>query len=463
MAELRAEIDDTPSPPTHAERRPGGKRTARFAPIVLAAACCAVALLVDLWVYEAHFNWPPIRSDGFGYYVYLPAIFIHHDPMLRYFTDPAFVAAIHADYPSTAWNGLSPHGGGFLDKYPLGTAVMQLPFFLGAWAVAETAWPKPLSGFELPFQVATCLAGAVYFAAAVYLLFRIICRRTDIATAALCLIFVLTTTNVLLYASYDASLSHIYSFFLVSALCAVASASGRLYGRALVFGLVLGLAVIVRPTNFVAALLGIELVRDTRPLPALKAAAIAVCGAVLAALPQGLIWLETTGSLIYYSYQAEGFDFSRPQLFNYLFSIRKGVFFWHPAYLIMMLSLLAHCRRYPREAIIFAVMIAISGFVGASWHDWGFGGSFGSRQTVDVAPPMIIAAGSGLALLRDSALPRLSALARTLAVILAVVNLAQMYGYMKGKIPFDGTTWATYSRFWNPIPGITRALRPAQN
>lgn len=30
-------------------------------------------------VYSFHLNGPPIRSDGVGYYLYLPATFIYHD------------------------------------------------------------------------------------------------------------------------------------------------------------------------------------------------------------------------------------------------------------------------------------------------------------------------------------------------------------------------------------------------
>jgi len=379
----------------------------RSFPLVL--VCFTTALVIDLYVYRNGYNWPPIRSDGFGYYLYLPAIFIHRDIFFNFLNDPAFAAAIRADYPFSDfnWAGLSELQNGFADKYPAGTAILQAPFFLAAWAAAKFKSIGPLSGFELPFQVASSISGAFYFAAGIYLLFRILVRRTTVLAAYLCLLFVTATTNVLLYASYDAAFSHIYSFFLVSALCSLVCSPSRIACHAFAFGLLLGLAVILRPTNIVAAVLVARLrpSLDRRQIARTQIAraqiartqiartmTLVICGAALGASPQAAIWLQTSGSLIHYSYGSEGFDFLHPQLPDYLFSLRKGAFFWHPAYLLMILSLTVHYRKFPQEALIFLTMIVLNLYVGSAWNTWWFGGSFGSRQTIDVLPVMAIAA-----------------------------------------------------------------------
>jgi hypothetical protein len=348
-------------------------------------------------------------------------------------------------------------GDGFLDKYPVGTALMQLPFFLAAWTAARLRSVGSLSGFEFPFQVASCISAAFYFAAAVYILFRIVAARIPASTANLCLLFAVTTTNVLLYASYDGSLSHIYSFFLVSALCALVVRSDEQIGRSFAFGLLLGLAVIVRPTNIVAALLFAKLAKNPGRSLLIGRLALLIFGFVLAASPQALIWLITTGSPIHYSYGSEGFNLLHPQILNYLFSVRKGVFFWHPAFLLMICFLVPHYRKFRLETSLFLAMIVLNLYLGSAWHFWSFGGSFGSRQTVDVLPVMVIATGSAFALLQTAS-PSLVKLSRVIAIGLAVVNLGQMYGYMANKIPFDETTWDKYQRFWNPIPALVRAI-----
>ena len=426
-----------------------GKK-AVFSSVPLVLVCFTTALLIDFYVYKHGYNWPPIRSDGFGYYLYLPAIFIHGDIFFKFFNNPAFIAAIHADYPFSDWGwaGLTAHGDGFVNKYPVGTAIMQTPFFLGAWAIAKTRSMTPISGFEFPFQAASCISGAFYFAAGIYLLFRVLVQRMTVTAAYFCLLFAVATTNVFHYASYDAFLSHIYSFFLVSALCALVVAPDCRVGRSFVFGLLLGLAVIVRPTNIVAILLFGEMTDNLDHKQIIKMIALVLCGFALAALPQALIWLETSHTLIHYSYGEEGFHFLRPQVLNYLFSLNKGVFFWQPAYLLMIVSLIAHYQSFRRETLIYLTIIVINLYVGSSWWQWWFGGSFGSRQTVDVLPLMVIATGSVFSYLMTVRRPSLLYLCAVTTIGLATVNLVQMHGYIIGTIPFGGTTWEIYKGFW---------------
>ena len=56
---------------------------------VLAVGLGAVAMLAiaaTVWIYTAdltYYEGGPIRSDGTGYYVYLPAVFLDHDLTMR--------------------------------------------------------------------------------------------------------------------------------------------------------------------------------------------------------------------------------------------------------------------------------------------------------------------------------------------------------------------------------------------
>jgi len=107
---------------------------------------------------------PPIRSDGWGYYLHLPAAFVYGDLHLSFLKagDLPPDLARHR-FASGNWQGLSPTETGYRDKYALGPAVLQLPFFLGALVYAKWTLPS-VSGFEIPFQVANVLSAAFYFA-----------------------------------------------------------------------------------------------------------------------------------------------------------------------------------------------------------------------------------------------------------------------------------------------------------
>src|SRR5210317_2224155 len=111
-----------------------GKPNAHVAIILSISAMLAV--LTNFYTYENRYNGPPIRSDGLGYYLYLPAIFIHKDPYFTFLDEPQTKDVTRANYgilqgPAANF-GLAGTERGYLNKYPIGTAVMQAPFFFVA-------------------------------------------------------------------------------------------------------------------------------------------------------------------------------------------------------------------------------------------------------------------------------------------------------------------------------------------
>jgi hypothetical protein len=117
-----------------------------------------LATLAVAYIYGARLNWPPIRSDGIGYHAYLPAIFIDHD-----LTFKTFKVRIHGLGPIPPWLGFSiyPETGNFLDKYPVGTAILQAPFFLVADGLLILSG-KTRGELSPPYQIANIVSGIFY-------------------------------------------------------------------------------------------------------------------------------------------------------------------------------------------------------------------------------------------------------------------------------------------------------------
>jgi hypothetical protein len=132
--------------------------------IAIFIASLLLALCVEAYAFVWSTGPPPIRADGWGYYLPLPAVFIHGDPTFSFLKAPDLPPEVaYYRFAGNQYQGLSITETGYRDKYALGPAVMQLPFFLGALAVARSSAENP-SGFEAPFQAASALAGAFYFA-----------------------------------------------------------------------------------------------------------------------------------------------------------------------------------------------------------------------------------------------------------------------------------------------------------
>jgi hypothetical protein len=111
-----------------------------------AVLVCAVVLSIAgyAFVYGTGRANPPIRSDGFSYYVYLPSWFIFHDASLAATARdccggefPEFTAIIR-------WPGTRR----WVNAHPIGVAIMQAPLF--AVAHGLTRWSNlSADGFTL--------------------------------------------------------------------------------------------------------------------------------------------------------------------------------------------------------------------------------------------------------------------------------------------------------------------------
>jgi len=404
-----------------------------------------------------------IMSDGWGYYLPLPAIFVYGDPHLTFlnrFDLPSDLLQYRT--PDGHWQGMLVRDSGYLDKYAFGTAVLQFPFFLIALLISQSSYAS-ISGFEAPFQIACVISGAFYFGVGSFLIFRTCRLRHDVLPSALALVAVILGSNILHYATTEASFSHVYGYFLVAALMYLTvsraeSTEPPPLAAFVLFGVLMGLAVMTRPTNAVYSLLFIVFAKRAPIRELLTGTACALLSSAIAASPQLIWWYVTTGQPIYYSYDGEGFNFASPELRNYLISVRKGLFFWHPLYLLMVIALLVSSARRPLESGISTLIVVLAVYAGACWSSWYFGHSFGSRNSIELLPMLAVPFAGAIAVVLES---RWRGVAAAVAVLLISINLIQFRGYYKGAIPHDRTRPADYARFWALTLGMPAIERLA--
>jgi hypothetical protein len=415
------------------------------------AAAVLLCLAGYLFVYTTARAGPPIRSDGFSYYVYLPSWFIFHDASLAATARdccggefPAYTAIIR-------WPGTRR----WVNAHPIGVAVMQVPFFAAAHALTKWTNLSP-DGFTLYYQHAVGLSGLFWTLAGLVVLRRLLRRHfTDRVTAGT-LATILLGTNLYHYATFDSSYSHAYSFCLFALFLDLTERwhDTRDPTRAACLGLVAGLIILTRHTNAVFALclplFGVtnaaslrararQLRQDWRLLLLMAAVAAVVVA------PQLVIYYRATGRPIVSSYGSLGFDFRHPRLYGVLFSVQKGLFFWSPILIPASAGLVGlwwsrnGARAFVSGGILFLVL---NTYLIASWWDWQFGGSFGHRGFTDSLPLFAL----GLAAFYTWSAHRMTtALTATcLASVAIALSVFQMYQYWNGLLPFSDTTWEQY-------------------
>lgn len=333
-----------------------------------------------------------IRSDGRGYYAYLPALFIFSD---NQFTTSA--AKEKSYYPDAA-DQLYLHKnkeGNYYDKYFPGIAVMQLPFFGMACLFSYLAG-LPVDGYSNIFSFFYFLGYLFYAIAGVYLFYRLFTSRypQHKKTIGYLLPLFYLSTTMLFYGFHTPSLSHGYSVFLFAAfgLLILRLQTNISFRLLLGLGALVGLIFLVRPSNLLVLtiipfLLG-NLV-TTRELSKklffkeFKKGLLVPIGFILVASVLFLLWKWQTGKWIVWSYNGEGFNLLQPHFLDGLFSFRNGLFLHAPIVILILFGVFFLWKKSRFQSTWWLVYFVINFWVISSWWCWDYDSPFGNRPLTE--------------------------------------------------------------------------------
>ncbi len=401
----------------------------------------AVCLLLTGYFHAGKRMNGVIWSDQEGYYIYLPALFVHGG---------------FEQLPCV--NGCTTveteDGQMTFTKYTYGVALMEAPFFLAAHITA------PLFGHErdgrsAPYVWAILVAAIFYMLAGIGLLSKLL-REFNCSNAISVVVplGIVLGTNLFYYTFREAGMSHVYSFFLFAVLIYAShrrSASGGV-GWDILTALPLALIILIRPTNAIAILIPILWGVDMKDVSAkLKkfmtdsrwwlAFAVAL---VLFLLPQMLYWKAMTGQFLFYSYGDEGFIYwNRPKILQVLLSPQNGWLIYSPIVGMALLGIGWMLKEKVKGALMPVVVLGLATYSFASWWAWWFGGAYGHRCFVDYLP--VLALPAAYAVQKIQSAHKWMRIAFGIMAIAAVwVNIRMSYIY-QGM--WDGPNWGWHSYF----------------
>lgn len=327
-----------------------------------------------------------VRSDGRGYYAYLPAFFIHHDGSFNQVIDT------ERKYNKGEQIYLyKDKNGKVYNKYFPGLAVLQSPFFITASAISYVIG-QPVDGYNPVFMVLFLLGAFSYFILGVAFFTKVLQRLfpENVSVMALNLIVFVFASPLFYYAIYSPGFTHLYSFALFGAFAMLIlkvkdSGSTRNY---LMLGLTLGLIFLVRPTNILVVFILPFLLGDMESLKKFTGQLLSQGGVrFIAALGSFMVvasllfitWKWQTGNWIVWSYNGEGFNFLRPKIVEVLFSYRIGLLLHSPVLILSVIGLLMLLRKDRYRGITFVLYAILNIWVIAAWWCWDYESVFGNR------------------------------------------------------------------------------------
>lgn len=328
-----------------------------------------------------------IKWDVLEYYGYLPSAFIYKDLTLKYTEAPG------EEWGNRIW-ALTASNGNKVFKMSMGMSVMYAPFFGIAHGYAKFAGVKA-DGFSSPYKFALLMSCIFYLLFGLLFLRKILLTRFNDLITGLTLIGIVAGTNLWYYASFEAPLSHAYSFSLIAAFIwqIIRFYKKSSYGTVVFLGILFGLISLIRPSNAIVALIfifyGITQIKHIREritifLRHYLKIILLILVSVLVWVPQMLYWHMQTGQWLYFSYAENGaFYFSDPQIINGLFSYRKGWLLYTPIMALVLASIPLSWKLAREFTVSLIVFVPLNMYIIFSWWCWWYGGCFGQRAFID--------------------------------------------------------------------------------
>jgi hypothetical protein len=340
--------------------------------------------------------------DVRSYYAYLPSIVLHGDPLFE------FVEEYPEVYGDKYWLEVAENGNKFVIT-PMGMAILFFPFFLMGHLVAlSTSFAA--TGYSTPYYAALLLSSLFYLSLGLLCLRKILIRYFPDKVVAASLTLIFFGTNLLWYSTFEATMSHSYSFALFSFFIYFTMKwhDKPCFKSSAILGAIFGLIVLVRPTNGVIALFfifyNIITIKDLLGkgmffISNYKYLAVLILLAIIVVFPQLTYWKYVTGSWIVNSYGDKGaFFFNNPQIINGLFSFRKGLFIYVPIMLFAFLSIPLLIQKEGLKELFIPVTLftIVNLYVVLSWWVWWYGGSYGLRPLIESYALMVFPLATGI-------------------------------------------------------------------
>ncbi len=369
-------------------------------------------LFIALFLFASTFYFQRWKSggilaggDSWEYYVYNPALFIHHD-LDNLHTSITYRAIEGGNAEDTTREFQSAeysypgHWGRVVIKAPIGIAILQAPFFGIAHEAAKISGART-NGLSPLYLIIMHLSTTFYVIAGLFFLRKVLLLYFSEAVTSITLIGVSIATNLLFFCAQSSPMAHPYLFFLCSIIIYSTVFFYKTAGwrYALFIGFAAGLTAICRPNDIL--FLSIPLLFGLTGAKAIKQRAVflrqnflkilaAIMAFCLAIVPQMLYWRYTSGHWIYYSYGNETFDFSDPHIRQGLFGYANGFFPYAPVMLLALVGIPLLTFKSSSFKWLIPIFFIIHTYIIYSWWCWTYVNGLGSRPMVETYPLLAI-------------------------------------------------------------------------
>ena len=354
--------------------------------LLLIGVFSVIVIITGRWSGTSGENYKDIiRSDGNGYFNYFEAVLGENS------------------IGNQKENGIFlqiTNNNRVINKYFVGTALLMSPFVIPVYLYEKTN--KDIVNFKSEyFQKSISIASLFYLLIGMWALSQLLVLfKIDQWIIFFSIFTFFFATNLMYYTIVEPSMSHVYSFSLISIFLLLLKqqvdrfSSLRLIPLMVIFALI----ILVRPINILILLFIPFLVSSNKSLIKLFKQTlnitlnhiIAILFFLSVIFIQFIFFKLQTDSWVVWSYSNEGFYFTDPKIFDFLFSFRKGLFVYTPLLFLTILTFFIAYTKQKRILLSLISFLLILIYILSSWWNWYYGDSYGARVMVDFYPVFII-------------------------------------------------------------------------
>ncbi|MGD1848406.1 MAG: hypothetical protein ACFB10_23695 [Salibacteraceae bacterium] len=357
---------------------------------------------LSLWI-TANLHWGKehwhsvLQADANGYFAYLPAVFIYQD--LTY----GFYDQIEHDTYKELHQGIDYRedvNHRKVNKFYCGTPLFWTPFYaIAHWHTKATG--LPIDGYSKWYRLWITIASVFYLTLGLWWL-NLWLRETGLKPwpRVVSIWAGFFGTHLFYYTVGEPGLSHVYSFSMMALFAWQAHRYFQQpHGKHLPWlAISLAFLILLRPVNglalFATPLLAGSWRQWVRGMKSLlhfpTSLVLSLVGGLLLLSIQLLIYKISVGQWLVYSYTEEGFNFDAPQIFNFLFSYKKGFLLYTPLAVFALSGLVGWWKTQRFRFWSWLGFFALVVYVLSSWWNWWYGGSFSQRPMVEYLPFFIL-------------------------------------------------------------------------
>lgn len=414
--------------------------------LYLVFASMAITSLVQNDVFQGKADI--VKWDGYGYYAYLPAIFVYGDVETYAFAEDHFD---NYEISNEIYQLMEVDNGSRFPIYNIGMAVVWTPGFLLAHGLVKATGIAPADGMSFPYQFSLVITSLLVIFLGFFYLRRFLLRFYTDQVVALVLFGIGLATNLFYYTTEGPDVTHMYLFtgyaLFLYAFGRLVDSDESARGKWIIrCGLLAGLMCLIRSSEIVLfAIPAFYGLKNRTTLQRNFWRTLPIFGIALAVFSLQLIYYKTgTGSWFQDGYAGLSFDWLLPHLYEGFIGYRRGWLVYTP----LMAFALAGVFWLPKAwRLPFVIFLIGNSYILFSWHIWWYGNTFGSRPVVQsyalLAFPLaalvawVLGADAGAGQGRRSKAKWPKYLVTGLVLAFTTLNLFQHWQYNQRILPLD--------------------------